>query len=945
MKNHRFNLFTIGLIAAIFATQSASAVTFYWDADGATTAATGGNGTWDAATSLWRSTSATGTLGAWANTAVNTDTVNLAGTAGTLTLNTSSVDINVNKIIFGTTGYTIAAPVSGTAKLNLAGTTPTIDSGTGTTAPNATISAVITGTAGLTKINTGLLTLSNAANSFSGDISIQNGTLGITTSLGTAGTNSVLGSGYNINLGSTTTTGAIRISPAADTSSNKTINLAGSTGSGNITMAPSVSAASLTLSGAITATSAGAKSMSFSTSGSNTANFIASGLISDGTSAAVTVRLNGSGNGSLVLSNTSNTFSGGITIDGNTASKLYDLSTAAIGNSGSASPLGTGGTIRIGSATSGSTNRLTYSGAGETTDKVIDLYGAVGTASIFNSGGGALKFTSNFTATGAGAKIVTFDGGSGSVEVAGAIVDNSLTNTTGVKKGGNGVLILSGSNTFTGVTNVNQGVLRFTNGALNTTSAIQFTSTGTLQWATGNTQDVSSKITMVNAATTTIDTNSNDVALASNIGSSTSGVFTKTGLGMLTLSGTNTYTGGTTVTQGTLKFTNASALGSSGTIRLSSGTLQWGTGLTTDLSSRFSLTAGSFGTIDTNGNNVTFANAVAATGAGNGGLIKAGSGMLSLTAASTYSLGTTLTGGTLRFTSGALGSGAVTGNGGTLQWAPGNTSDISSVFAMNAATTTTLDTNGNNVTFATGFGTNTLIKSTGSLTKAGTGTLTLSGANTYTGATLINGGTLALGSAGSIDSASEISLGTAGTFDVSAKSGYTVGTLKGSGNVTGALSVSTLLAIGNSPGMANFSSDLTLGAGSTYTYELVGSSTVGGAYTANTADLGNITGNLTITAGSILDLVQLGTYTANDKFTLFSYTGTETGTFTGLADDSKFTAGGGEWLINYNDTLAGANGGTGTSFVTVTAVPEPDAATLVGGLGVLALLRRRRAKA
>lgn len=34
--------------------------------------------------------------------------------------------------------------------------------------------------------------------------------------------------------------------------------------------------------------------------------------------------------------------------------------------------------------------------------------------------------------------------------------------------------------------------------------------------------------------------------------------------------------------------------------------------------------------------------------------------------------------------------------------------------------------------------------------------------------------------------------------------------------------------------------------------------------------------------------------------------------------------------------------GAGSTFVTITAVPEPNVATLLGGLGVLALLRRRR---
>jgi hypothetical protein len=52
-----------------------------------------------------------------------------------------------------------------------------------------------------------------------------------------------------------------------------------------------------------------------------------------------------------------------------------------------------------------------------------------------------------------------------------------------------------------------------------------------------------------------------------------------------------------------------------------------------------------------------------------------------------------------------------------------------------------------------------------------------------------------------------------------------------------------------------------------------------------------------------------------------------------------------DWAFNYNDTVAGTNYTgdlTGSSFVTMTAIPEPNAAALVGGFGVLALLRRRR---
>jgi autotransporter-associated beta strand protein len=223
------------------------------------------------------------------------------------------------------------------------------------------------------------------------------------------------------------------------------------------------------------------------------------------------------------------------------------------------------------------------------------------------------------------------------------------------------------------------------------------------------------------------------------------------------------------------------------------------------------------------------------------------------------------------------------------------------------------------------------------LTKEGTGTQTLTGTNTYTGATSINNGTLALGATGSIDNTSGVSLGAGGTFDVSAKTGgYTVSDLSGSGNVVGSLTVSTQLSIGNSPGTTTFD-NLALGGSSTYFYELTG----GGI----TADLGLVEGNLTLGSGALLDLFQLGTYTANDKFTLFAYTGILSGAFSGLADGSTFTDAGGVWRIDYNDTSAGLNGGTlsGASYITVAAVPEQRAA-LIGGIGMLALLRRRRIK-
>jgi hypothetical protein len=56
---------------------------------------------------------------------------------------------------------------------------------------------------------------------------------------------------------------------------------------------------------------------------------------------------------------------------------------------------------------------------------------------------------------------------------------------------------------------------------------------------------------------------------------------------------------------------------------------------------------------------------------------------------------------------------------------------------------------------------------------------------------------------------------------------------------------------------------------------------------------------------------------------------------------AQFTDASGLWKINYADTVAGFNGGTGSNFVTVTAVPELSATGLLI-LAVMGMLARRR---
>jgi MYXO-CTERM domain-containing protein len=115
---------------------------------------------------------------------------------------------------------------------------------------------------------------------------------------------------------------------------------------------------------------------------------------------------------------------------------------------------------------------------------------------------------------------------------------------------------------------------------------------------------------------------------------------------------------------------------------------------------------------------------------------------------------------------------------------------------------------------------------------------------------------------------------------------------------------------------------------------------------AATADLVNSTGNLEINGTVTLSLVDLGsnaTLPVDTKFTLISYGGNWSAgdIFSGYADGSTFSALSNSWRIDYDDTTAGDNGGTQSKFVTLTVVPE-SGTFLLGGLGLLALLRRRR---
>jgi autotransporter-associated beta strand protein len=271
---------------------------------------------------------------------------------------------------------------------------------------------------------------------------------------------------------------------------------------------------------------------------------------------------------------------------------------------------------------------------------------ALGNGGNITFGGGTLQFSSVFNnATAAwGARIVssgsavTLDTNGQNVTVSGNI---DSTNTGGLAMSGAGILTLTGSNTYTGGTAINGGTLSLGSAnAIGTSGTVTFGG-GTLQYSAANSSDNSARFSNAASQQYRIDTNSQSVTLATALTSS-GGSFTKLGAGTLTLSGANTYNGGTTVSAGIL------------------------VGTTTSLQGAI-----------TNNAAVTFDQAVdgtyAAAMSGTGSLTKLGAGTLTLSGSNSYNGATTVSAGKLvvdgsisTSTTTTISSGATLGGSGTL---------------------------------------------------------------------------------------------------------------------------------------------------------------------------------------------------------------------------------------------------------------------------------------
>lgn len=234
----------------------------------------------------------------------------------------------------------------------------------------------------------------------------------------------------------------------------------------------------------------------------------------------------------------------------------------------------------------------------------------------------------------------------------------------------------------------------------------------------------------------------------------------KVGSGTLILTGTNTYTGGTTITAGTLQ------VGSGGTTGAIVG----------DILNNATL-------VFNRSDSITFSGLIS----GSGVLTKAGAGTLVLSGSNTYGGGTSLNAGTLAIgMPDALGTGALQMSGGTTLRTLGNFL-VSNAVSLSSGTAI-IDT-GTFDSALTG-----VISGAGTLSKTGTGTLTLSGANTYSGATWIQEGTLRMGGAGVLSNQTAVQISAGAVFDLNGIT-QTVGSLSGTGDVL--LGGTTLIAGGN----------------------------------------------------------------------------------------------------------------------------------------------------
>ena len=357
-----------------------------------------------------------------------------------------------------------------------------------------------------------------------------------------------------------------------------------------------------------------------------------------------------------------------------------------------------------------------------------------------------------------------------------SIVGTQYVGFSGLVKTGTSTWVLTGTATTSTPWTINQGTLAVSSDANLGAGAGALTfNGGTLQFLAGFN---SSRSVTLNSGGGSFDTDGNNVTLSGAIGGA--GALTKIGGGTLTLTGTNTYGGGTIINGGTLAIASDSNLGdAAGGLSFNGGALQVTSGMSSSRS--VTLNAGG-GTFDSGSNFLVLGGNIDGTGA----LTKTGSGVMFLSGSNGYTGATNVNGGLLAIvgaTTGTLafnvdnaqlavsGGGSINPNAAVtlvngaqasfLTSAPSIgalTGDASTNVTLVAGTVLSVGADNASTTFAGDLGND----GNGALTKVGSGTLALTGTNRYSGNTTVNGGTLEVD--GSIAASSNVTVNSGGTL-------------------------------------------------------------------------------------------------------------------------------------------------------------------------------------
>jgi autotransporter-associated beta strand protein len=863
------------------------------------------------------------TVGNWGGTAPTSGTATDLTFAGSTNTGTALTPLNqnignpfqLNTLAFNSTAGSFFLGGNPLAFTGASNTISQASANAQTIANNFTASSNSTVTLNLNGGGTGLVTLSGAINSGAGNRDYA---------IAKSGTSTFTLSGANTYGGATTiSAGVLDIRNASalgsttsgtSVTSGAALQIQGGIAVGNETL--TLNGSGISGGGAfrnVTGTNSFAGAITFgsaSTISSDAGTLTLSGNVNNGGflftetgagNVTITSVISGSGGltkngaGTLTLNGAaSNTYTGATTVNQGTLVLAKPGSVLApaitIGGAGSTATVQLGANYQLNGANT-TINLLGILNLNNFTEYVGTLTvsgGSVVTGTgLLYLGGGIVSNASNVTTTMTGNYSIypnqIFNIASGTtasgidVSLSGPVAEFNVGTT--ITKQGSGKIVLSGANSYTGLTTISAGVLNIQNA-----SALGTTAAGTTV-SSGGALEIEGNIAVGNEALTLNGT-----------GISGGGAFRNT-------VGNNSYTGSIT-------------LASASTINSDAGTLTLSGGIT---NAGFTTTFGGASNIVESG-----------VITGMGALTKSGNGTLTLGGANGYLGNTTINGGTVVVSNdGNLGASTsgITLNAGTLEIATGFTT-LRAITVGNSASTFQVDAG---QTFTVNFA----MSGTGTLNKTGAGTMVLGAVNLFNGGTNVTAGTLQLGAINRLLTTGGLTIG-GGTFDLQTFNQTTGAVTLSSGSITGtggatltgssytlqSGTVSATLA-GNGTVTKNTSGSVTLSGSNTFT----GSTTISaGTLQVNTNNaLGTAASGTTVANGAVLTLNNVN-YSTAEPLTL-NGTGisnggalhnTGTSTFAGpinAATNATINAGGGTLTLTggvskNGTTLTIAGGGT-----------------------------------